>query len=438
MSKVALVPYWLQQCPSTLKNSDNDWWFAPLMKFEKIIFCGPYIKDGHIEADNRYHSIISLKLNSLHFTLKDVEQKLKSNVLNIEINEIDVVWNVLEATPTCRIRDLSSFNGAKIALIGDTHHFKRPISSLIPYINSCHFDYIFCTQSHHSFFFKAFCPNSYVASFPYSRPINFNKELQIRKVNKSSSLTNLIVYRGSILSDFHKNRSRLINYLLCHVDIQIRERLSWNKWLASLNDEQSTLVICSINGNFSPQLMFPLLYGCKILYDKPAEANWLGEIIHNNDIGYPYQDPRHCLEVINNSLSEPIEIQTQKRMRSIKKISNKLHDLNSVQELLKNNLDNILDLPDLQSNVNEYFVEVMESLIAKDYLKALRVLDQFELIQSLTCANKRETDRILIHHSDCSPIIRNTKMLVPQIEIESSKGVYCFKSMNFLTQSANF
>ena len=224
--KAVLIPYWLNEAPTNLSKSDNGWWFAPLLKYDILVFAGPYLKDtNNEELDNS--KVIQIRTNALNFTLREIDKKLSTNNTGISLNNISMIWNVIEMSPTCRVQDLNCYKGTKVALIGDTHHLKNPISSLLPYIRRSEFDFVFCTQSHHSFMFEAGVPylKSIFLPIQYAKFFNNNKVISYIN-NENIMVADAPLYRGSIMSRFHYRRTKLINFLLINTDIVIKERMN--------------------------------------------------------------------------------------------------------------------------------------------------------------------------------------------------------------------
>ena len=93
--KAVLIPYWLNESPTYLSSSDNGWWFAPLLKYDILVFAGPYLKDTNNEQlDNS--KVIQIRTNTLNFSLKEIDTKLSANNTGISLKNVSMIWNVIE------------------------------------------------------------------------------------------------------------------------------------------------------------------------------------------------------------------------------------------------------------------------------------------------------------------------------------------------------
>lgn len=394
MSKIALIPYWLKDSPLQIKQTDNHWWFAPLLQYDILIFVGPGLASSAYFKQEEGPDICTIKVRSLHFSLKNVEIELFDLSQDIAVKDISLIWHVLEMTATCRISDLAQFHGHKIALIGDTHHLQNPISGLIPYINQSGFQQILCTQSHHSFFFDCFCKSATAGSFPYFLPEGFNADAQIAYIKSQEKSPDIPYYRGSLLSRHHIKRSKLINYLLVHSRVNLLPRKPWEDWLRTMNEDNYKFVVSSINGNFSPQLMCPLLYGKVVFSDAPAPANWLGELIEKHKLCWIHRSPRECSENIQQSLTESRrENKLVSSTDAIIRISNRLQLLKYVQLIARECPQDLAQQRHLETYKQKELKKRLNKLMNESSPLAINWLKHCEEMQ-LTYCNKRAQENI--------------------------------------------
>ena len=284
---IALVPYWINLNPSFLINSDHFWWFEPLCGFDTVIYVGPYIESDTWKSFSQ--NFITLHSSSLNLAIEEIEIELR-NLYTITLRDVSLLWHIIEASSTCRINDVSRIGGASIAVIADTHHLKRPISSLVDYIRNCGYTHLTCTHNQHTPFFASAC-NIETFSFPYS---TFNCVNPSTQANKKD-----IIYYGNLVSSHHTFRSKIVNLILSRSGLITKERLSFWDWVKALSDGDQCVLTCSLNGSFSFQTLLPLAYGNILITDPICSSNWLGKLLPVLPSCYIYHDSQSCLDIIN-------------------------------------------------------------------------------------------------------------------------------------------
>ncbi len=295
-SNVAFVPYWLRDPPNKIASSDHFWWFRHLFTFETIIFAGPLIRNG--VHDYRGVKIVCISTPSFYFHLDSHFNERVKLISGITLSQVGFYWHVMEATATCRVRGIEALNCPCVAVVGDTHHMKRPILDLIGYISSERFTHICCSHNQYNPFFSASCKLQSL-DFPFCKPSNI--------YNKNISIANGINYYGEVYSPYHFHRTRIINRALiskASIDVKIHSRLRFEEWKERISFPQH-IITCSLNGTFSFQTFLPLLYGCCLYSDKLSEANWVGSKMVNglNCIIYTSSDDliKNYIKLASNS-----------------------------------------------------------------------------------------------------------------------------------------
>ncbi|MFW9973514.1 MAG: hypothetical protein ACFFDF_25250 [Candidatus Odinarchaeota archaeon] len=136
---IALIPYHIE-----IKSEKS----APMYPLcgKREIFCGPNLHN--IESKERKF----IRTNGRFFDIDEVLSQLNEND-----KKIDIVFSILEANRTCFPKNLSKLKCPKIAMISDTHHLMYPISSIIRYLKSENFEYMFIygQPAHLHFFYEA-------------------------------------------------------------------------------------------------------------------------------------------------------------------------------------------------------------------------------------------------------------------------------------------
>ena len=325
---------------------------------------------------------LSIATNSLHWSLSELSSPLIEN--KYTLSSITLVWQVLEASCTCTIADLSDLNCVSYALIGDTHHLRYPISSLTGYLLRSKFSAIFCTQSHHAFFFKELTGIP-AYSFPYTNPIYPAPSLP-------NKIQNSVLYAGSPLSLNHLERSRVVNYGLANGIVDLVPRMPWCKWLDFLATNCNRLIAWSLNSNFSPQVLYPLLYGNILYTDHISPANWLGKLLIENNLCYIADNAKELLQLIRqssaqNSLvhSDIINPEIVMMRNAMELIKSRLNRLPDVQEVILNSKLCLTSLNSFSTDAGDELAKVYTFNAKKYGLEtAYRLLHIYENLQLVT------------------------------------------------------
>ena len=269
--KAALIPYWLVDDPSDLDSSDHRWWFTPLENYDTLIFIGPFIRT--IVKESGQKKVIMLQTNSFAFKLdKALWDFLHS--INITRSDINLYWHVMEASATCRVYGLNQLKCEKVAVIGDTHHMRNPISSIIEYLGQEDFTHVCCSHNQYNPFFAASL-NLKSIDFPFCFPPDYKKQADKEGGTIKADFGQVINYYGDTLSPHHFHRSFIINCLMrAKEDIIIHGRSSFTAWIDKISTSQMVLT-CSLNGTFSFQQFLPMLYSSIVFTDPLSQSNCL-------------------------------------------------------------------------------------------------------------------------------------------------------------------
>jgi hypothetical protein len=312
MNTIALVPYWLGCCPKILDSSDHFWWFRPISHFDIIIYVGPYIYDQMWPGGDQIS--ISLKVRSLTWSIDEIESRLRDQ-FSIRLSDISLVWHVIEASSTCRVQGLEGLRCPMVAVVADTHHLVRPISSLVPYIRASQYTHVTCTHNQHTPFFSTTCDVA-TFSYPYT-------DLIANQAFTASPTSSELIYYGSLFSRHHFFRTKYVNRLLANSQINIHARLTFREWLQRIRGGGGQIFSCSLNGSFSFQTLYPLLYGNMLMTDPICSANWIGSILPSVSSCMIYKNMSECLSLAaslaNTSVAYqavPGQISINKRIQS--------------------------------------------------------------------------------------------------------------------------
>jgi hypothetical protein len=383
MSSVVLVPYWLSTPPYNLGSSDNYWWFEPVQTADIIIYGGPFIPNERWDCQLSGKPRLAVKTPGLSWRLEDLSCFLSINGLSI--SSISLVWHVIEVTATCRITDLSEYPLLSYAMIGDTHHLHSPISSLVDYLIKSKYSAIFCTQSHHCFFFGELT-NIPVFPFPYVVPTPCSVDHGHSPIHSNHRL----LYTGSILSSCHIERSRVVNYALAHDFLDLAPRMPWHQWLEFLSKDCKRVLSWSLNSNFSPQVMYPLYYGNVLFTDPIAPANWLGHLLLEHKLCHLASSAYDLVQCVKNyqeklRLGNDLFAESLMTRRSSRLIADSLNKLSDVQEVMLNHPTSLSELMSFSTGSYQLIADLFKYIAHNRGLAhCLRLLYLFEKLQFIT------------------------------------------------------
>jgi hypothetical protein len=285
-ASVALVPYWLKDSPRYLANTDHAWWFEALDFYQIVVYVGPYVNDA-VWQDTRQ---IKIAISTQAYTWHINEILLRLNKHGLLISDITLVWNVLEASATCRVLGLDLIDAPKIAIIADTHHLGFPISSLLTYLLNNSHTYVLATHNQHAPFFGA-CLQIPATGWPF--PCEPTRSNPPPKINLEK-----IYYYGNTLSHHHKQRTLVVNYSLVHTDVQVVPRLSFSNWRNSVSLGGKVILGCTLNGSPSFQTYYSLLNFNLLISDPIAPSSWLGSLMQTNKLCMTYRNKEDCVAII--------------------------------------------------------------------------------------------------------------------------------------------
>jgi hypothetical protein len=231
--------------------------FRPTIKPYKQVFITPFFND----YDNGDFTFVHAPLAD-----PDLSKPLQSIS---ESGDSALFMAVLESGITYFPRNITSFKGTKLALIGDTHHGHRPITTIIDYLLSpaSSYDYVYIPpfgQPSHILHFY-WCGVSNVDIYPRSLPF-------LRGIKQNSSRRRGVVYIGNSQSPFHVRRSRIIAILekaLSGTDVPflVYPYVSAEDWV-SLLAEHEIAIYASLNSQPSQQLHANIAAGTLCLADR--------------------------------------------------------------------------------------------------------------------------------------------------------------------------
>ncbi|MCP9809122.1 hypothetical protein KBY58_06715 [Cyanobium sp. HWJ4-Hawea] len=287
LGSIALAPYWLTAHPVHLYKSDHSWWFEPIGHYDTIIFAGPFIENGSHRSITQ--NIITAKTHGLSWSILDIQLYLSNN-WGINLRDISMLWHVIEASATCRVRDLPELACPLIAVIADTHHLAAPISSLLMYLRCSQYTHLTCTHNQHTPFFAA-AIDIPTFSFPYTY-------LNAKKCQRELIRKKDLIYYGNLVSSHHVFRTKFINKILSCSSLRLGGRLSFHRWLDALAQGGQCVFTCSLNGSFSFQTLMPLLHRNAIITDPICSANWLGKLLPYLPDCHVFHDLEECLNIV--------------------------------------------------------------------------------------------------------------------------------------------
>jgi hypothetical protein len=225
---------------------------------KREIFCGPKLQNKDI-GKRKF-----IRTSGFFF---DIEEVLSQ--LNKDDEKIDLIVTNLEVNTTCFPKNLSKIKSHKIALVADTHHLKHSISSIIHYLKREKFKHIlkFAQPAHLHFFYEAGIKNS--AFWPCFK-VKFDTV-----GNKRTGVT----YIGEKWSPFQIRRSRMVKFLEINlpkynIPFHYYKRLPRLEWLNVLRKSQ-IMAICSLNGQFTPQICGCLFAGALCFVDELSPQTFL-------------------------------------------------------------------------------------------------------------------------------------------------------------------
>jgi hypothetical protein len=287
-ASVALVPYWLKDQPQNISDTDHAWWFEPLMFYDIVVYTGPHVEDT-VWRDAKQKGIgISTQGYSWH--IDEILPKL--NKYGLSESDFTLVWNVLEASATCRAFGLEKINSPKIAVIADTHHLRFPITSLLSYLVHTPHTYVLATHNQHAPFFGAYLQIPAIG-WPFTCKASTNNYMPQVELDK-------IYYYGNTLSPHHKQRSLIVNYSLLRSDIHLVPRLSFDQWLQHISVGGKIILGCTLNGSPSFQTYYSLLNYNLLISDPIAPSSWLGSLMRNHKICMTYRSKEECIAIIES------------------------------------------------------------------------------------------------------------------------------------------
>ena len=370
---IALIPYWLDRSPSSLDTSDHFWWFQPISHFTTILYVGPFIPDKlwlHGE-----HTYICLNVHGLTWSIAEIAPKLLSN-FSIRISDISLLWHVIEASSTCRVLGLEELICPSVAVVADTHHLNQPISSLVSYIRSTRYTHVTCTHNQHTPFFSATCDVD-TFNFPF---IDYMSNQRSFTLTGSPSLT----YYGSLFSRHHFFRTKFVNRLLANSQLQVFDRLPLREWLKRISASRAQLFTCSLNGSFSFQTLYPLLYGNTLMTDPICTANWMGSLLPSIPSCFIYRNMSECVSTAsflgNMTPSHAASIQ----LPDATVIQSCLADFVTVRNVFRNDIINPDILPNNSTPEQHELQRLLLVLKSESGLgEVLRFIVVYERLQEL-------------------------------------------------------
>lgn len=402
-AKIALIPYWLRDNPYQLDKSDHRWWFTPLKGFNTIIFIGPFVKTS--EKMVRGKKIITIQTDSFYFELgTKFWSYLKSH--DVYRQDIDLYWHVMEAAATCRVANLTQLECPKVAVIGDTHHMKNPISSLIAYLRSECFTHVCCSHNQYNPFFAASLSLQSL-DFPFCFPESYEDNC-LKQVNADLKSNTAINYYGSSLSPHHLHRSCVLNQLMrANADLIVHARSSFTSWIEKIAKRQ-TVLTCSLNGTFSFQQFLPMLYKCIVFTDPLSKSNWLGASLQDGENIFIFNSTsdvikKHLLiikeEVNIDAISKSAQLSAAKGLRdeSVFNTGNAIEELGNRKQFTRGECN--------------LFTSITAYILLHGLEKYIEVVQAYEHIQELHRINWSITLLTQKQNSD------ELKLLLSMIEI---------------------
>ena len=225
---------------------------------KREIFCGHKLQNKE-SAERKY-----IRTSGPFFDIGEVLTKLSE-----DDQKIDLIFSMLEVNNTCFPKNLSIIKCPKLAFLGDTHHSKYSISSLIKYVKREGFTHIFTNAqpAHLHFFYEAGFTNS--AFYPRP-PLNFETVK-----NKKPG----VVYIGKKWKSSHPRRSRMAQFLekelpKKNIPFYWYNRLSKTNWRKVLMSSKM-IALSSLNGQFTPQIYNCLSAEALCLVDELSTQSFL-------------------------------------------------------------------------------------------------------------------------------------------------------------------
>jgi hypothetical protein len=214
----------------------------------------------------------------------DLFEALKSLELPTEYDAIVVTSGADGTNQPC---NLDRFDCPKVLCVGDTHHLKAPIRSVIDYASAAGFDFIVCTynRQHVHWFIEAGFPD--VAWLPGLVPNLSRAWVESRRRE--------VCFFGQV-GNFHLRRTHLITEiksrkLIPFVALRGPAEIGADRYASS-----AVSLNCSLNGDLNLRVFEVLAAGGCLLTDRLSQQSGLGLLLEEGKDYLGYDSVEECIE----------------------------------------------------------------------------------------------------------------------------------------------
>lgn len=244
----------------------------------------------------------------------------------------------LEAGTTPLPRSVSGLGLKSIALIGDTHHLHRPISTLIDYLEGEAYDHIFFfgQPAHHCLFAWSGIKNL---------SGNWPKNIIYPSIQSNHSKRQSVSFFGSVSSPCHPRRGKIFCALkaaLAEKDIpfDIYPHMVEQEWVDRMSQGLIT-VVSSLNAQPTPQIFNAIASGTFCLTDRLSVGSNLYDYFKPGLHFDVYDSIDHLLELIDFYFSRPSLTQKLSELGQMQALryffSQPLDEISVLQNKIKSN-----------------------------------------------------------------------------------------------------
>ncbi|OCQ93825.1 hypothetical protein AMR42_15820 [Limnothrix sp. PR1529] len=212
----------------------------------------------------------------------------------------------LEAGTTPLPRSVSGLGLKSIALIGDTHHLHRPISTLIDYLEGEAYDHIFFfgQPAHHCLFAWSGIKNL---------SGNWPKNIIHPSIQSNHPKRQSVSFFGNASSPYHPRRRKIFCALKAalaekNIPFDVYPHMAEQEWVDRMSQSLIT-VVSSLNAQPTPQVFNAIASGTFCLVDRLSVGSNIYDYFEPGLHFDVYDSIDHLLKLINFYISHPIQTQ---------------------------------------------------------------------------------------------------------------------------------
>jgi glycosyltransferase involved in cell wall biosynthesis/Tfp pilus assembly protein PilF len=261
--------------------------YRPIMFSINEVFCSPDCESTTINGITE-----TIKTNGSVYDIKQVIDQLSPS----QTPELIVVKT--DASGRNFPINLQQYNCPKLLILGDTHHLKKPIQTLLVYAAQEKFDYIISDHGrHHLHYFKE---------------AGFNNVFWIPCFNiypHEQALSENNVYDVSFVGSFdrwHPYREAVLQFLQTN-DVPVQIMQAPHEKAAEIYAKSLINLNISLNGDFNLRVFEVLSSGGFLLTDRLSRESGLEMIFKDGEHLVCYDSPQDLLEKIHYYLNHPSE-----------------------------------------------------------------------------------------------------------------------------------